>query len=367
MNSHSITCCGYEIAMDSVEGLGDRLHKLRCGGKTVLITDSNVDKLHSAKVEQVLKAAGFGVLKLVIASGEQSKSFAQFVSLCEQILEWKIERTDTIVALGGGVVGDLSGYVAASLLRGVKLVHLPTTLLAQVDSAIGGKTGINAKAGKNLVGSFYRPTLVLADATFLETLSPQEMLNGYAEVVKYGLIGDGQGNGEFFESLEKTPPVGSQNGFDRAAVLQATILRAMKFKADIVNRDEKEQNIRALLNLGHTFGHGLEATSGYKLAHGKAVAAGLAAAFAFSAHLGLCDAHHSNRVLTHLNEVGFDTSFAIAGKVSAGGLMEFMSRDKKNTKGRITLILAKAIGKAFVAEGVDRTELEKWLGGYINK
>jgi len=209
-----------------------------------------------------------------------------------------------------------------------------------------------------LVGSFYRPALVLTDTRLLKSLSADELLNGYAEVLKYGLIGDEK----FFNQLESKAKTYLANGFD-----EATILRAMEFKADIVNRDEKEQNVRALLNLGHTFGHGLEAISNYKLAHGKAVAAGMAAAFAFSAHLGLCPQAHSTRIANHLREVGFDINFAIAGKATASELLEFMRRDKKNPKKELTLILSKGIGKAFVAKGVDPNQLERWLGAYLKR
>lgn len=350
--NHEIACLDYKIIIGDGLEVGTRLAELGLGKRAFVISDDNVAPLHLQKVADSLRAADFTVGRAVIPHGERSKCLGQFGRLCEAVLAWGIGREDTVIGLGGGVVGDLSGFVASSLLRGVNLIHLPTSLLAQVDSAIGGKGGINGTVGKNLIGSFYQPRLVLADRDRLATLPSEELLGGYAEVVKYALIGDE----EMFAILE-AEPLGDEGMIAPSA---AIIARSAKFKAEIVTADEKEHGLRALLNLGHTFGHGIEAQSGFKTPHGPAVAVGLVAAFKISAKLGLCPSADAERVECHLRAVGFTTDFA---KMAGGkGLLPFMRKDKKNRKsGHITLVLVRGIGKAFVAEPIAEQRLAELL------
>ena len=347
-----VDCLGYKIVLGNGLDVGGHLGGLNLGERVFLISDDNVAPLHQRKTLASLEAGGFVTRAQAIPHGEASKSFAQFKRLCEAALDWGMGRDDTVVGLGGGVVGDLSGFVAASLLRGVNLVHLPTSLLAQVDSAIGGKTGINAAAGKNLVGSFYQPRLVLADGDWLRTLPAAELLSGYAEVVKHALIGDAG----FFARLEACPP--PQNGVD-----VEVIARSAEFKAGLVGQDEKECGGRALLNLGHTFAHALEAASGFTLSHGTAVAAGLAAAFKFSAESGFCPREDARRVAAHLRAVGFTIDFAKLVSVDPEWLLAFMRKDKKNRRPKgITLILARGIGEAFISPPIPEQE----IAGFLN-
>jgi 3-dehydroquinate synthase len=312
--------------------------------RVVAVTDSNVAPHHLEGLERSVRAAGIAIDSIVLEAGEQTKSFAGLESLLDQLLEIGIERRTTLVALGGGVIGDLTGFAAAIALRGIDFVQIPTTLLAQVDSSVGGKTGIDTPQGKNLVGAFHQPRLVLADTGALDTLPRRQMLAGYAEVAKYGLIDDPQ----FFVWLES-------NGVDvieRAdGPLRHAVLESCRNKARVVAADEREQDARALLNLGHTFGHALEAECGYsdELLHGEAVAIGMVMAFDLSAQLGLCSLEDAARVQRHLASVGLPTSPAwIDGREwSAERLIRNMGRDKKVQDGRIAFVLAKGIGRAF--------------------
>ncbi len=328
---------------------GDRIAAL--GARTVgVVTDANVANLHLATVERSLADAGLGFSTVVVPAGEPSKSFARLAEVVDGLLAARIERGDVVLALGGGVVGDLAGFAAAILRRGVRCVQAPTSLLAQVDSSVGGKTGINSARGKNLIGAFHQPSLVLADVDALDTLPPRELRAGYAEVVKYGLIDDHA----FFEWLEARPRAAFEAGQDRIRAI-ATSCRA---KAAVVARDEHETGDRALLNLGHTFGHALEADVAYdgaRLIHGEGVAIGMAMAFRFSASLGLCPAEDATRVERHLQAVGLPTSAkAIPGGVgSAEVLFGHMQQDKKVSRGKLTFILARGIGRSFVAKDVD--------------
>jgi 3-dehydroquinate synthase len=322
--------------------------------RAIVVTDSQVAPLHLERVMASLGAAGLRADSVVVPAGESSKEFGAFGQLMAALLDHRPDRGTVLVALGGGVVGDLTGFAAAVLLRGVDFIQIPTTLLAQVDSSVGGKTGINTRHGKNLVGSFHQPRLVIADIAALDTLPRRELLAGYAEVVKYGLIDDAP----FFDWLEANGQALLDG--DRAARIEA-VAKSCAAKARIVAGDERETgDLRALLNLGHTFGHALEKETGYgaDLLHGEAVGIGMVMAFDLSAALGLCAAAEAARVRRHLAAVGMATSpRAIPGDNArawdAARLIEHMRADKKSRDGRITFILARGIGRAFVARGID--------------
>jgi 3-dehydroquinate synthase len=326
--------------------------------RVVAVTDGNVARHHLEGLERSVRAAGIAIDSLVLEAGEQTKSFAGLENLLNQLLELGIERRTTLVALGGGVIGDLTGFAAAVALRGIDFIQIPTTLLAQVDSSVGGKTGIDTPQGKNLVGAFYQPRLVLADTAALDTLPRRQMLAGYAEVAKYGLINDPA----FFTWLES-------NGVDviaRAdASLRHAVLESCRNKARVVAADEREQDARALLNLGHTFGHALEAECGYsdELLHGEAVAIGMVMAFDLSARLGLCSLEDAARVQRHLASLGLPTapSWIDGREWSAERLIRHMGRDKKVQDGRIAFVLAKGIGQAFFPAHAEVDEISALL------
>jgi 3-dehydroquinate synthase len=326
--------------------------------RVIVITDTHVARLHLDALLQSLRGAGITAESIVLPSGEATKSFTELESLCDQLLALKAERGTTLVALGGGVIGDITGFAAAILLRGIDFIQVPTTLLAQVDSSVGGKTGINTAHGKNLVGSFYQPRLVLADIEALDTLPRREMLAGYAEVVKYGLIND-----PAFFSWCEGHAAGLISG--EASARRHAIAESCKAKARIVGADERESADRALLNLGHTFGHALEAECGYgdELLHGEAVAIGMVMAFDLSARLGLCPLEDAARVQRHLASIGLPTSPSwIDGRSwSSGRLVEHMSRDKKVKDGRIGFVLARGIGQAFTPAYADLADVEAML------
>ena len=319
--------------------------------RVAIVTDANVASAHLASLTAGLAAAGISSSHLILPPGEATKGWVQFERVVEWLLTERIERGDLVIAFGGGVIGDLTGFAAAVVRRGVRFAQIPTTLLAQVDSSVGGKTGINTTQGKNLVGAFYQPVLVLADTDLLTTLPQRDLLAGYGEVVKYGLLGDF----EFFEWLEQHGP--SLAAGDRAARVHA-VTRSCQMKADIVIRDETEQGDRALLNLGHTFCHALEAATGYsdRLLHGEGVAIGCALAFDLSARLGLCPQEDPSRVRAHLVAMGMKTNLAdISGNLpGAEALLDLMGQDKKVLDGQLRFILARGIGEAFVAADVPR-------------
>jgi 3-dehydroquinate synthase len=323
-----------------------------------VVTDRTVGALHLEMVRESLEAAGLILSEIVLPPGEQTKSFTHLEEVCARLLEARIERTDLVVALGGGVIGDLAGFAAAVLRRGVRVVQVPTSLLAQVDSSVGGKTGINMRAGKNLIGSFHQPSLVLADSGVLDTLSPREFRAGYAEVAKYGLINDA----DFFNWLEAN----HRDIFLGGSARTRAIATSCASKAAIVARDETETGDRALLNLGHTFGHALEAAVGYdgaRLVHGEGVAIGMVAAFQFSAFLGLSPASDAERVEAHLKVVGLPTRINhIPGEVGgADRLIDLMGQDKKVKAGRLTFILARGIGQSFVTSDVEPEQVRSFL------
>ena len=317
--------------------------------KVAVLTDETVAGLHLAALRAGLDRAGIAMEALALPAGEATKSWGPLERSVGWLLDQKVERGDIVVAFGGGVIGDLAGFAAAILRRGVRFVQIPTSLLAQVDSSVGGKTGINAAQGKNLIGAFHQPSLVLADIDVLGTLTPRDFLAGYGEVVKYGLLGDAT----FFEWLETQGPVLAAG--DQAARVEA-VRWSVQMKADIVGRDETEQGERALLNLGHTFGHALEAATGYsdRLLHGEGVAIGCALAFELSSRLGLCAQECPSRVRAHLKSMGMKTDLRdIPGDLpDAAGLLDLMGQDKKVVHGQLKFILARDIGAAFVTGDV---------------
>ena len=312
--------------------------------RVCIITDKNVAKHHLPALEKSLKEAGTEVHTLVLPSGEKTKSFKFLQQVVDFVLSLSIERSFTLIAFGGGVIGDLTGFAASSILRGIDFIQIPTTLLSMVDSSVGGKTGINTAHGKNLVGAFYQPKLVLMDLNLLSTLPAREFASGYAEVAKYGLIN----NPAFFAWLEKN--IRAIKKREPEILLQA-IAESCKAKRDVVATDERESNIRALLNLGHTFGHALEAETGFsrKLLHGEGVAIGMVQAFALSAKLGLCPAQDVERTKNHLKKAGLPIS---PPSLSADSLLSHMRKDKKVKDGKMVFILAHGIGKAFICDTV---------------
>ncbi|MDA7424220.1 3-dehydroquinate synthase [Thalassococcus lentus] len=353
METVSVPLEGREYDVRIGEGLladaGTHIVPLLHRPRVAIVSDEQVAAAHLATLEAGLDTAGISHVALTLPAGEATKSWPHFTRTVEWLLEQKIERRDVVIALGGGVIGDLVGFAAAVLRRGVRFVQVPTSLLAQVDSSVGGKTGINAPQGKNLIGAFHQPSLVLADIGVLETLTERDYLAGYGEVVKYGLLGDA----DFFEWLEANG--GQAAAGDRAARLYA-VKRSVEMKAEIVLRDETEQGDRALLNLGHTFCHALEAATGYsdRLLHGEGVAIGCALAFALSSKLGLCSQEDPSRVRAHLAAMGMKTDLAdIPGDLpGAEALLELMGQDKKVVDGQLRFILARGIGDTFVTSDV---------------
>ena len=330
--------------------------------RVVIVTDETVARFHLDRLEDGLRAAGVGFETIVLPAGEQTKSFEQLESLADRLLAAGVERGSTLLALGGGVIGDLTGFAASIVLRGIDFVQIPTTLLAQVDSSVGGKTGINPARGKNLVGSFHQPRLVLADIDALATLPRRDLLAGYAEVVKYGLLGDA----DFFAWLEKH---GAALLDGDPALRREAVARCCRAKAAIVAGDERESGQRALLNLGHTFGHALEAECGYgdTLLHGEAVAIGMVMAFELSTRLGLCPPVDTARAIHHLAAVGLPTQLAAVARSSwnVERLIDHMRHDKKVSGGRISFVLVRGIGRAFVARDVPLDEVRNLLGAAI--
>lgn len=334
--------------------IGEALGGCRCG----IVTDKNVAGAHLAPLEAGLSGAGRHAGSIVLPAGEATKSFAQLDRLCQQLLTMGLERGDAVIALGGGVIGDLAGFAASIVRRGIRYVQVPTTLLAQVDSSVGGKTGINTPQGKNLVGAFHQPSLVLADTSVLATLPARQMRAGYAEVAKYGLLGDAA----FFAWLEAN----WQSLFchDPAALMHA-IGRSVEMKAEIVARDETETGDRALLNLGHTFGHALEAWTGYsdRLLHGEAVSIGMCLAIRLSEELRFCPPQTAARVAAHLKAVGLPTQIGdIPGDLPAPqDVVRLMRQDKKVRQGRLTLVLINGIGEAFTTRDVEPAQIVDFL------
>ncbi|PDT78230.1 3-dehydroquinate synthase [Bradyrhizobium sp. C9] len=349
------------IGRDVLASLGERVAALRPGVRTAIVTDRTVAKHWLEPAEASLAAAGVPTSRIVAEEGEGSKSYATLTQVSEALIAAKIERNDLVIALGGGVVGDLAGFAAAILRRGVDFVQVPTSLLAQVDSSVGGKTGINSPQGKNLIGAFHQPVLVIADTSVLDTLSPRQFRAGYAEVAKYGILGDEA----FFAWLEKNHADIVSGGAGREHAI-ATSCRA---KAAIVSRDERETGERALLNLGHTFGHALEAATGFsdRLFHGEGVSVGMVLAAEFSAQLGMISSDDAARIARHLSAVGLPTrlqdiaGFTQEGLADADALLALMAQDKKVKRGKLTFILLEAVGRAVIANNVEPPPVRDFL------
>jgi 3-dehydroquinate synthase len=337
--------------------LGQKISALRPGAKVAIVTDETVAGHHLAATQAALAAAGIDATSIAVPPGESSKSFSALESVCDALISARIERADLVVALGGGVIGDLAGFAAAVVRRGLDYVQVPTTLLAQVDSSVGGKTAIDSRHGKNLIGAFHQPVLVVADTALLDTLPARQFRAGYAEVAKYGLIGDAA----FFAWLEAN----WQDVFAGGPAREHAIAVSCRMKAAVVGRDERETGERALLNLGHTFGHALEAAAGFsdRLLHGEAISLGMALAFGFTAKRGLLPAPEAERVARHLAAVGLPihVSAVPGGVPSADRLMELIAQDKKVKRGKLTFILARGIGASFIAPDVDAAEVRAFL------
>jgi 3-dehydroquinate synthase len=338
------------VGEDLLDRAGEFMAPLSSLKKAVIITDSNVGPLYLARLEASLDKAEISHSAIVLPAGEATKNFVHLEQLTSQLLATSVERKTMLIALGGGVIGDITGFAAAITLRGLDFIQIPTTLLAQVDSSVGGKTGINTPQGKNLVGAFHQPRLVLADISTLKTLPRREFLAGYAEVAKYGLLG----NFEFFSWLEENG--GKVCDGDPDSIRHAVLISCQD-KALVVAEDERETGKRALLNLGHTFGHSLEAQIGYggELLHGEAVAIGMDMAFELSVRMGLCSGQDRDRARRHLQAVGLNLDLdKIADNTwTAEVLIAHMQTDKKVQDGKITFILARAIGDTFVTSDVD--------------
>jgi 3-dehydroquinate synthase len=349
------------IGRGLLASLGRRTAALRPGAKVAVVSDETVAKLHLAAALAALHDANLPAASVVVAPGESSKSFPVLEKVCEALIAARIERGDLVVALGGGVIGDLAGFAAAVVRRGLDYVQVPTTLLAQVDSSVGGKTAIDTSHGKNLVGAFHQPILVVADTALLDTLSAREFRAGYAEVAKYGLINDAG----FFAWLEAN----WQEIFSGGSAREHAIATSCRSKAATVARDERETGERALLNLGHTFGHAFEAAAGFsdRLLHGEAIALGMTLAFEFSARRGLLRSSDADRVKRHLAAVGLPTQVAdvAGGALSVDRLMELIAQDKKVKRGALTFILTRGIGGAFIAPDVDAAEVRAFLVGKL--
>lgn len=354
----------YDIAIGRglIAELGKRIAALKPGAAAAVVVDETVAKHHLKAAEASLAAAGIRTVPVLVPAGEATKSWRMLEEVCDRLLEARIERNDVVIALGGGVVGDLGGFAAAILRRGLEVVQVPTTLLAQVDSSVGGKTGINTRQGKNLIGAFHQPILVIADTALLDTLPPREFRAGYAEIAKFGLLGDAG----FFAWLEANwQDVFAGGSSSGRFAREHAIAIACRGKAGIVARDEREIGERALLNLGHTFGHAFEAAAGFsdRLLHGEAVALGIVCAFEFSRRLGLTRGNEAGRVAHHLAAVGLPTQASdVPGlNVTADRLMDLIAQDKKVKRGTLTFILCRGIGEAFIAKDVDPAQVRAFL------
>lgn len=352
------------IGAGLLTSVGEKIKQLNENAKCVIVTDENVFKAHGETLKQSLDTADIANSWIVVSPGEKSKGWNILQTVIDGLLNAKLERGDLVIAFGGGVVGDLAGFAAAITRRGIDFVQIPTSLLAQVDSSVGGKTGINASQGKNLIGAFHQPLSVIIDTDVLKTLSKRELKAGYAEVAKYGLIN----RPDFFEWLEKN----WQKVFNFEDALAEAIAVSCQCKADVVAADEKEHGQRALLNLGHTFGHALEGATEYnsdRLVHGEGVAIGMVLAHQFSNRLNLCDMDSVKRVEKHLTDCGLPTSpKQIEGDLPpAEKLLEFIAQDKKVTRGKLNFILTKGIGKSYIANDVPSSEVLGFLDGILRQ
>ena len=341
-----------------VRNAGEAIANCLPGARVAVVTDDNVAAQHLFGFLENLGEAGIDVAPVIMPAGEKTKSFARLEEVCDAVIGARLERGDAVVALGGGVIGDLAGFAAGVVKRGMRFVQVPTSLLAQVDSSVGGKTGINTARGKNLVGVFHQPDLVIADTEILDTLPPREFRAGYAEIAKYGLID----RPDFFDWLERNWQAVFKGGEERVSAIAASC----EAKAEVVAADERESGRRALLNLGHTFGHALEAATNYdsrRLVHGEGVAIGMVLAHEFSARMNLASPDDADRVKRHLKDVGLPTRISdIKGDpLPVEVLMAAIAQDKKVRRGHLTFILTKGIGRAFVADDVPPSEVQRFL------
>ena len=350
----------YDIIIGSglLAQAGEYIAPLLTGGRVAIITDENVAGFHLDTLTNALGELSLTLETIVLPAGESQKSFDVLQEVLDRLLAAKFSRSDTLIAFGGGVIGDLTGFAASVLKRGCGFIQIPTTLLAQVDSSVGGKTAINTSAGKNLVGAFYQPSLVLTDTDVLSTLSQRQLKAGYAEVLKYGLINDP----DFFDWLEEN----GSNILAGDAKLQAeAISRSCASKASIVRQDEREHGVRALLNLGHTFGHALEAKAGYSdtLLHGEAISAGMLMAFEYADNIGVCKRQDVDRVRAHLQKLNMPTLDTLAAELKSDPdqLFTYMTQDKKNMNTDMTLILARGIGKSYIEPQADQSNVRAYL------
>jgi 3-dehydroquinate synthase len=345
------------IGRGLLASLGQRIAALRPGARIAIVSDETVAKFHLAATVAAIEGAGLATSTTIVPPGEGSKSFPVFERLCDSLLSQRIERNDLVLALGGGVIGDLAGFAAAVVRRGLDYVQVPSSLLAQVDSSVGGKTAIDTSHGKNLIGAFHQPVLVVADTALLDTLPAREFRSGYAEVAKYGLIGDAA----FFAWLEAN----WRDVFAGGPAREHAIATSCRAKAATVARDERETGERALLNLGHTFGHAFEAAAGFsdRLLHGEAISLGMACAFEFSARRGLLPQAEAERAVRHLAAVGLPThlSQVTGGLPGVDRLMQLIGQDKKVERGKLTFILVRGVGGAFIARDVDAAEVRAFL------
>jgi len=352
------------IGRGVIASLGARARALRGGAKAAIVTDDIVARLHLEAAEAGLAAGRVASSRVVIGAGEGAKSYAGLERICEALIAARLERGDLVVALGGGVVGDLAGFAAAIVRRGLDYIQVPTTLLAQVDSAVGGKTAINSSQGKNLIGAFHQPRLVLADTAMLDTLPMRQFRAGYAEVVKYALLGDA-GFFAWLDANVKDVFAGAGAGGGGGAAREHAIATSCRMKAAIVARDERESGERALLNLGHTFGHALEAAAGFsdRLLHGEAVAIGIALAADFSVRLGVLAPESAARAIGHLGRAGLPVRIEqVPGDwPDANALLDLMAQDKKVKRGKLNLILLRDIGHAYIAPDIDPAPLRAFL------
>ena len=357
----------YDIIIEHglLSNLGTLISQKFVKPKTFIVTDNNISVHWLEQTIESLSAQGISPKVLEVPAGENTKSFINLEKIIDQLLESKVDRDSLLIALGGGVIGDLAGFAGAVTLRGIKVVQVPTTLLSQVDSSVGGKTGINVRQGKNLVGSFYQPSLVAIDTQVLKTLPPRQLFSGYAEVVKYGLIKDCS----FFDWLELNGKKVLEG--DKLAQ-QFAIFTSCRIKAEIVEADEKEQDLRAILNFGHTFGHALEAEAGYdgNLLHGEAVSIGMVMAIELSKNLGYLSGQDAGRAIKYIRNIGLPTNIkSIKGSTSwnPDGLMQHMQHDKKVSNGQLRFVLLKGIGEAYLTADVEKKEvysiIEKSLSG----
>ncbi|GLQ16510.1 3-dehydroquinate synthase [Maritalea porphyrae] len=345
------------VAHDAIDTLGAKLKTMFPGARYGIVTDENVQREQLPRLKKALEAEGLNYAVVTIPAGESSKCNAMLNQVVEALLAERLERTDIIIAFGGGVVGDLAGFAASIIRRGMDFVQVPTSLLAQVDSSVGGKTGINSPHGKNLIGAFHQPRYVAADLAALGTLSERQFRAGYAEMAKYGLIDDAK----FFYWLEENWREVFEGGPARAEA----IAHSCRAKARFVAADEKEHGARALLNLGHTFGHAFEAVTGYsdRLLHGEAIAIGMVLAHRYSTKIGIANGQDAVRVTNHFKSVGLPTELSdIPGELaSTEELMHHIAQDKKVSRGALTFILTNGVGEAFIEKNVDPTSISAFL------